>query len=262
MGITITTMVSVCVLTATMMSRPALASAPVNGIDTAFLPISAAALSAALRANSNNAVELVQLLRQADQQDLADAAYNTLRDMRAKDANNATVLAAYCFALQIAGGGYQYHPGRPMVRRDDLSKTDYDDTLQEAMKLDPQLWLPYTLKGNNLVRIPQTMVQGLALLQKGVELAPYSSFAHYLLGEAYTLRPTPFMSLSMALIEGRKAMSLRPVVSEAGASVFCIYDAVLNNRAQAIKAKKALLAVLPPEAPLDPWTSQQFAALP
>ena len=172
------------------------------------------------------------------------------------------LLAAYCFALQIAAGGYQYHPGRPQVTRNDLSKTDYDDTLREAIKLDPQLWLPYTLEGNDLVRNPPTMVQGLALLKKGVELAPYSSFAHYLLGEAYTLRPTPFMSLSLALMESRRAMSLRPVVSEVGASVFWVYDVAYNNGAQEIKAKKALLAVLPPGAPLDPWTRQQFASLP
>src|SRR5690606_21376818 len=91
--------------------------------------------------------------------------------------NNAVVLSAYAMAHDAPL--YQVHKKSGEIRkRTKEEDRAYEAALDRAIKIDPELWLPYTLKGFKLgyITVPK-FSESLDLLHKAVQLAPESAFA-------------------------------------------------------------------------------------
>ena len=106
-------------------------------VDQAYLPIQPQELKIELLKASYDSVNLYNLVRRADHQNLADVAYDTLNDLRHQQPRNAVVLAAYCFAYQVAAGDYD-NPGRKNHPFTSSDFEHYSSELRRAYQLDPK----------------------------------------------------------------------------------------------------------------------------
>jgi len=227
-------------------------------VDQAYLPIQPQELKIELLKASYDSVNLYNLVRRADHQNLADVAYDTLNDLRHQQPRNAVVLAAYCFAYQVAAGDYD-NPGRKNHPFTSSDFEHYSSELRRAYQLDPKLWLPYTVEGHYLRASPYEDVKALKLLQKAVALAPTLSYTHILLAEAYTVHGTPFHSYPKAVQECGLARHLKPVSAYNADILFDIYDVRTPNREKAADAKQYLLSVVPPSFKFPPAFRERLA---
>ncbi len=225
--------------------QPAYAQASTTTADQALLPIQPQTLKDELLKASHDSVKLYDLVRRADHQNLASAAYNTLNEMHHQQPRNAVVLAAYCFSFQVAAGDYD-SPGRKNRPFTEAEHKGYEDALSKAYQLNPKLWLPYTVEGHYLMASPYEDVRAFKLLQKAVALAPHLSYTHILLAEAYTVHGTPYHSYSKAVQECEVARHLQPASAKNASMLFDIYDIRTPDKEKAADAKRYLLSTLPP----------------
>jgi len=219
--------------------------------DQQFVAIQPQALSQELLKADRDPIKLYSLVRQADTQKQIKIAYDTLNRMRHTEPNNATVLAAYCFAFQVGAGDYA-SPGEKHLSFTPEDFNDYTTTLLKAKSLDPKLWLPYAVQGHNFMLDPEFDRKALSLLQKAVALAPNISYTHILLAEAYGVYGTPYHSFQAAARECDVARHLKPVSAKNADILFDIYDIRMPNREKATDAKRYLLSSLPPDYKFSP----------
>ncbi len=229
-----------------------------SAYDQALLPIQPQAMKSELVDAAHDPIKLYSLVRRADRQNLSNLAYNTLNEMRLKQPGNAVVLAAYCFAYQVAAGDYDNpgHKNHPFTNSD---FEQYSSELHRAKHLDPKLWLPYAVEGHYLMASPYEDVKALNLLQKAVALAPDLSYTHILLAEAYTVHGTPYHSYLKAAQECEVARHLKPISAKNADILFDIYDVRTPNREKATDAKRYLLSTVPPSFQLKPSFLERLA---
>ncbi len=226
--------------------------------DQKFVPIQPQVLRRELLKADHDSVKLYSLVRQADTQKQIKNAFDTLDQMRHKEPNNATVLAAYCFAFQVADGDYS-SLGSKHLSFTPEEHNAYSTLLLKAQSLDPKLWLPYAVEGHNLMLDPEFDKKALGLLQKGVSLAPNISYTHNLLGHAYSVHGTSFMSYEKAAKEFNIARHLQPTIAINAAFLFDIYDIRMPNKEKAADAKQYLLSTVPPDFSFPPAFRERLA---
>jgi tetratricopeptide (TPR) repeat protein len=226
--------------------------------DNAYLPIEPETLERELRKADQDPVRLYDLVRRADHQGLSEVAYEKLNKMRREQPKNAVAIAAYCFAYQVAAGRYD-NPGRKNHPFTEADAVEYSSQLQQAMQLNPKLWLPYAVAGHQLIAMPGETEKALKLLQKAESLAPDVSYTHILLAESYTVGDTPHTSYLKAAKECEIARRLKPACAYNADILFDIYDRRLPNWEKAADAKRYLLATISPDFKLSPAFKARLA---
>lgn len=213
--------------------------------DQALLPITSKELKRNLQqaTKDRNAVAAEQLIRRASVQGHLLAAFNTLKELKSLQPENAVILAAYCFAFDFVDG--QYHT-KTYQRFSGEDYIDYDETLKKAYIQDPQLWLTYVVEGYKLIDKPGEDERGFVLLKKAVELAPNVATTHFWLGFAFTVCKTSFMSYEKAVAEYQRALELSPVFSPAARQLLFIHCFALPDKAKAKANRAKYLSLLPP----------------
>jgi tetratricopeptide (TPR) repeat protein len=238
-------MIATCVLVAGQIVRSAgQTSLTETKYDQTLLPISAVELKQALQNYSNDPTRIYQLVLRAEKQGKANVAYETLKDLRDKQPKNAVAFAGYCLAYDVYEGKYSGPYGAAHTFSP-AEQEDYRRTLARAQQLNPKLWMTYAVAGHNVGFGPAGDLQSLKMYEKAENLAPYISYTHVLLGNAYGVYYTPYQSFTKSATEYNKALSLQPASVEAAWGLFDIYDVRLPNAAKAKRAKSKLESLLP-----------------
>ena len=227
------------------------------------------ALETDIRQNDKNAEALVWLIRRAINSKQIDVAYATLDKMRHEQPNNPVVLSAYAMAHDAPI--YQVHKKSGEIRkRTNAEDRAYEVALDQAMKIDPQLWLPYTLKGFKMgyATVPN-FSEGLDLLHKAVLLAPESAFARKQFAQILEQAAInngkwkgKIVTHKQAVAEYEIAHKLNPDSSDIAYAIFSIYDIDLKDREHATQAKRAFLKTLPPGYKLSKFVQGRLARYP
>ena len=220
--------------------------------DFAYAPISEADISTEIKNNSTDAIVLYQLIRRTASQKVLMVAFNSLNELRQADQGNAVVLAAYCLAFDIAGTDHYVAKFNPTAEEEEARQT----AMEDAYRLAPNLWLTYAVEGRQLVNQPGSEAKAFSLLQKAVELAPDVSIVHDLLANCYLVYDSPFKSIPKALEEEKKALKLKPVISNAPFTLLWIYLYATPDEDAAIYYKKAFLNTVPPYHKLEGSTQK------
>lgn len=227
------------------------------------------ALETDIRQNDENAEALVWLIRRAINSKQIDVAYATLDKMRHEQPNNAVVLSAYAMAHDAPL--YQVHKKSGEIRkRTKEEDRAYEAALDRAIKIDPELWLPYTLKGFRLGYAPPwNFSDALDLLHKATQLAPKSAFARKQFAQILQLAANnngkwkdKIITHKQAVAEYEIAHKLNPDSSDIAYAIFSIYDIDLNDREHATQAKRAFLKTLPPNYKLSAFVQDRLARYP
>ncbi len=226
-------------------------SKAVDRFDSALWPIKGLRLKAALEAFKDDAVALVQLIRRADKSNLLPLTLDTLKQLQVKHPKNANLPAAYCFTYDAGGSAFQYRSKAVFAYNQKMAQA-YIDSMNNAYRLDPKLWLTYSLNGYALADTRESGGRGMEMLKKAVELEPNSSLPHYFLARGYMVYGQPFSSWKKAVEELRKAQVLGPPNADVCFWLFDTYDLRIPNRAKAKQAAEAFVAVVPPSYKIKP----------
>lgn len=228
--------------------------------DTIYLPINAVTLRSALENNSRNATTLYTLLQRAENSNLDAVAFKKMDELRVRQPNNATVLAAYCLQYDIYL--FRMNANSKVGKRSASTQKDYDKALSRAYALNPKLWLTYVVEGNNLLLRntydKRIWGKGLQLLQQAVELAPNVSYAGHRLAKGYinladrgTDIAKPYAKAAEQL---EKAIKLQPISADAAFDLYRVYTWWMPNRTKARRVSKVFLSRLPPNYKIGPKT--------
>ncbi|HEY0074145.1 MAG TPA: hypothetical protein VGB77_08595 [Abditibacteriaceae bacterium] len=240
--------------------------------DPIFVKIAPETLKKELRRNSKDAEELVKLIRRSIESKQLETAFQALDQLRREQPNNAAVLAAYVMVYDASL--YQVRKVSGTIReRKPQEKQIRDAASQKAKKLDPKLWLPYTIEGFPIVyqAIPsdKEYQQGLDLLKKATLLAPSSFFARKQFAAGLTVAAInkrkwngKVVTYQQATAQYEIALKLEPKSADVTFALFSIYDIDLKDKDKATKAKRAFLQSLPPNYNIRKSIRQRLAKYP
>jgi hypothetical protein len=234
--------------------------------DPIVLPINGQELQEGLIHNSHNAVAEYQLLLRAGYQHQEQTAYDTMNQLCKEQPDNSIVLAGYFMSLRMAEGGVNtllYNGGRQVIPTVISINNDARVRLQKAYRLEPNLWMIYTVDGEDQYFDPiGNRKHGLALLQKAEDLAPQVPYIHWLLGYVYVNPPLSNEKIQLAIQELQEALASGTKISNAAFIMFQIYSSWRPNRAKALQWKHKFLSLVPPNVKMSPFARQELDQYP